>query len=382
MSDLKYYMSLSVTVGVMLVGLSYTICLASQWIYGWPDKPGYKKYIEALNPRRIYRLSFVTLDLLKYLRYARLYFQLKSWYNDERNLKYYEKGITFGRRGNKLDLYHPPNVDKLEDMPSPVVIFIYGGAWSSGERSTYCLLSRQMAEELKATVICPDYCTYPKGNVLGMVQDIADCLIWVHENGEKFNFDKDNIVLIGHSAGAHLCTLTTLFLVDTREELSIEPGKQQEVFLLIRGIIGLSGVYNTVEHYEHEQKRGIEYLSDMHRAMTGVENLPFYSPTHLLKKLSQDKVSRLPPFALLHGTNDIVVPAESTMRFSELLTSRSVKLSLNLLPRASHTDIPVDLMVSNRCLYHPIYGYIKEEFRKLLGTCTSLEKHSKICNTY
>ncbi|XP_026044494.1 probable isoprenylcysteine alpha-carbonyl methylesterase ICMEL1 isoform X2 [Astatotilapia calliptera] len=354
MSDLKYYMSLSVTVGVMLVGLSYTICLASQWIYGWPDKPGYKKYIEALNPRRIYRLSFVTLDLLKYLRYARLYFQLKSWYNDERNLKYYEKGITFGRRGNKLDLYHPPNVDKLEDMPSPVVIFIYGGAWSSGERSTYCLLSRQMAEELKATVICPDYCTYPK----------------------------DNIVLIGHSAGAHLCTLTTLFLVDTREELSIEPDKQQEVFLLIRGIIGLSGVYNTVEHYEHEQKRGIEYLSDMHRAMTGVENLPFYSPTHLLKKLSQDKVSRLPPFALLHGTNDIVVPAESTMRFSELLTSRSVKLSLNLLPRASHTDIPVDLMVSNRRLYHPIYGYINEEFRKLLGTCTSLEKHSKICNTY
>ncbi|XP_006810543.1 probable isoprenylcysteine alpha-carbonyl methylesterase ICME, partial [Neolamprologus brichardi] len=268
--------------------------------------PGYKKYIEALNPRRIYRLSFVTLDLLKYLRYARLYFQLTSWYNDERNLKYYEKGITFGRRGNKLDLYHPPNVDKLEDMPSPVVIFIYGGAWSSGERSIYCLLSRQMAEELKATVICPDYCTYPKGNVLGMVQDITDCLIWVHENGEKFNFDKVR-------------------------QLSI-----------------------------------IYYLS----ILWNMNNkLPI-------------SVQSLPPFALLHGTNDIVLPAESTMRFSELLTSRSVKLSLNLLPRASHTDIPVDLMVSNRRLYHPIYGYIKEEFRKLLGTCTSLEKHSRICNTY
>ncbi|XP_024660123.1 uncharacterized protein LOC101484211 isoform X3 [Maylandia zebra] len=338
MSDIKYYMSLSVTVGVMLVGLLYSICLACQWIYGWPDKPGYKKYIEALNPRRIYRLTLTTLDLLKYLQYWKVYFQLKSWYNDERNLKYYEKGITFGRRGNKLDLYHPPNVRKL---PSPAVVFVYGGAWGTGERSTYCLLGSRMAEELKATVICPDYCTYPK----------------------------DNIVLIGHSAGAHLCTLTTLFLVDTREELSIEPGKQQEVLLSIRGIIGLSGVYNIVDHYEHEQKRGVERVSPMHKAMNGVENLPYYSPTHLLKKLSQDKVNRLPPFALLHGTNDIMVPAESTIRFSELLTLRSVKMSLNVLHGVAHTETAVDLMVLNRRLYRPIYRYIKEEFRKFLGTC-------------
>lgn len=31
---------------------------------------------------------------------------------------------------------------------------------------------------------------YHQGNVLGMVQDIADCLVWAQENGEKFNFDK------------------------------------------------------------------------------------------------------------------------------------------------------------------------------------------------
>lgn len=51
-------------------------------------------------------------------------------------------------------------------MKSPVVVFIYGGAWSGGERSTYGLLGRQMAEEMKATVICPDYCTYPKVTAL------------------------------------------------------------------------------------------------------------------------------------------------------------------------------------------------------------------------
>ncbi|XP_029135165.2 uncharacterized protein si:dkey-193c22.1 isoform X1 [Labrus bergylta] len=368
MSGLKCNTSLPVAMGFMLVGLPYSISLAAQWLYGWPNKPGYKKYMEALKPRRIYCLTRAVLETLKYLQYGRLYFQWKSWYKNDKNREHYEKGITFGRRGNKLDLYHPPNVDRSKDVPSPLVVFIYGGAWGSGDRSIYCLLARQMAEELSATVICPDYFTYPKANVLGMVQDIADCLIWARESGAKFNFDKDNIVLIGHSAGAHLCALTTLFLIDAREELFIEVSIQRDIILAIRGVIGLSGVYNIMDHYEHEQKRAVEYVSTMHKAMNGVENFPYYSPTHILEKFSQDKLSRVPPFALLHGTSDIIVPVESSMKFSELLTSLSIKVSLFLLPKVDHTEIVTDLMASDRHFYHPIYSCIKQEYKRLLGT--------------
>ncbi|XP_034547928.1 probable isoprenylcysteine alpha-carbonyl methylesterase ICMEL2 [Notolabrus celidotus] len=369
MSGLKNHVSLPVAVGFMLVGLPYSISLAAQWLYGWPNKPGYKKYMEALKPRRIYCLTRAVLETLKYLQYGRLYFQWRSWYKNDKNRKHYEKGITFGRRSNKLDLYHPPNVGGSKEVPSPLVVFIYGGAWGSGDRSIYCLLARQMAEELDATVICPDYCTYPKANVLGMVQDIADCLVWAQENGAKFNFDKDNVVLIGHSAGAHLCALTILFLIDAREELFMEVSKQRDITLAVRGIIGLSGVYNIMDHYEHEQKRAVEYVSTMHKAMNGVENFPYYSPTYILKELSQDKLSRVPPFALLHGTIDIIVPVESSTKFSDLLTSLSIKVSLYLLPKVDHTEIVTDLMASDRRFYHPIYSCIKQEYRKLSGSC-------------
>ncbi|XP_049435430.1 uncharacterized protein si:dkey-193c22.1 isoform X2 [Epinephelus fuscoguttatus] len=369
MSGFRYHMSLPVSVGVLLVGLPYSISLAAQWLYGWPNKPGYKKYIEALKPRRIYCLTRAILETLKYLQYGRLYFQWKSWYKNAENRKHYEKGITFGRRSNKLDLYHSPDVGRSKDVPAPLVVFIYGGAWGSGDRSIYCLLARQMAEELSATVVCPDYFTYPKGNVLGMVQDIADCLVWAQESGHKFNFDKDNIVLIGHSAGAHLCALTTLFLIDAREELFIEASKQRDITLAIRGVIGLSGVYNIMDHYEHEQKRAVEYVSTMHKAMNGVENFPYYSPTHMLNKMSQDTLNKVPPFALLHGTDDIIVPVESSTKFYDLLTSLSIKVSLYLLPRVDHTEIVTDLMVPERRFYHPIYSCIKQEYRKLLGTC-------------
>lgn len=366
MSCLRSHVCLPVAAGVLLVGLPYSISLAAQWLYGWPNKPGYKKYTEALKPRRIYCLARAVLESLKYLQYGRLYFRWKSWYKDVENCKHYEKGISFGRRGNKLDLYYSPLV---ENAKAPLVVFIYGGAWGSGDRAIYCLLARQMAEELNATVICPDYSTYPKSNVLGMVQDIADCLIWIKESAQKYNFDVGNIILIGHSAGAHLCSLTTLFLIDTREELFIETSKQQDITPCIKGVIGLSGVYNILDHYEHEQMRGIEYVSTMHKAMNGVHNFPYYSPVHVLNTFSEDKVKRVPPFALLHGTDDIIVPAESSTKFSELLSSLSLSVSLYLLPRVDHTEMATDLMAPDRPLYPAIYSCIKQEYTKFLKRC-------------
>lgn len=45
-------------------------------------------------------------------------------------------------------------------------------------------------------------------------------------------------MLIGHSAGAHLCALTTLFLIDEKEELFLEANKQQSITQAIKGVIG------------------------------------------------------------------------------------------------------------------------------------------------
>lgn len=62
----------------------------------------------------------------------------------------------------KLDLYFPLNVSRLNDRPPPLAVFIHGGAWGSGERSIFCLLARHMSEELSPVVIYPDHCTYPQ----------------------------------------------------------------------------------------------------------------------------------------------------------------------------------------------------------------------------
>lgn len=54
---LKCYFSLPVVAGALFVGLPYSISLVAQWLYGWPNKPGYQKYIEALKPRWLHELT-------------------------------------------------------------------------------------------------------------------------------------------------------------------------------------------------------------------------------------------------------------------------------------------------------------------------------------
>jgi len=63
--------------------------------------------------------------------------------------------------------------------------------------------------------------------------DIATCIEWVHTNANRFQADKSRMILIGHSAGAHICALVTLN----------ERFLPQNIRNDIRGVIGLSGVY-------------------------------------------------------------------------------------------------------------------------------------------
>ncbi|KAG5841146.1 uncharacterized protein si:dkey-193c22.1 isoform X2 [Anguilla rostrata] len=367
--SLKEHVSLPVATGVLLFGIPYSISLLVQWMYGWPNKPSYEKYIEAIRPRRIYRLTRAVLGMLKCVQYGKLYFQWRLWYKNADNHKHFKKGISFGRRSNKLDLYYCPNMDQSRAEPTPVVVFVYGGAWGSGDRGMYCLLASQMAKELNAMVVCPDYSTYPKGNVLDMVQDIADSLLWVKENGDMFNIDNVSLALIGHSAGAHLCALTTLFLVNGAKELGIEATKQREITALIKGVAGLSGVYNILDHYRHEKTRGVEYVSPMHKAMGGIENFDYYSPTSTLKTLTDDQLKTVPPFCLIHGTGDGTVPVVSSLKFSDALADLSVKVSLYLLPQVGHTEMVTDLMAPDSNCYHTVYGCIKQVFNKYTGNC-------------
>jgi acetyl esterase/lipase len=102
----------------------------------------------------------------------------------------------------QLDMYIPENLQK----PAPLLVFIHGGGWRSGNRSDYLVYLIDFARRgyITATVsyrLLADSC-YP-----ACAEDISDAITWFVDNGQYYGYDPGRIALIGGSAGAHLALL-------------------------------------------------------------------------------------------------------------------------------------------------------------------------------
>ena len=131
----------------------------------------------------------------------------------------------------KLDVYTPRNATAgLAGMP--VVVFFYGGSWSSGNRSGYGFVGRALAAQ-GFVVIIPDYRLVPEVTYPGFVEDGAAAVRWAQAHAADYGGDPARIVLAGHSAGAYIAAMLA---IDDRW-LGADRSR-------IKGLVGLAGPYD------------------------------------------------------------------------------------------------------------------------------------------
>ena len=104
----------------------------------------------------------------------------------------------------KLDIYTPTKKQKSTD----IIIFIYGGSWKSGEKSNYRFIAQPFTKAGFVTIV-PNYRLYPEVRFPEFNKDVAKAVAWVHQNFSRSK-DSKNIILVGHSAGAHIAALISL----------------------------------------------------------------------------------------------------------------------------------------------------------------------------
>ncbi len=132
----------------------------------------------------------------------------------------------------------------------PVLIFVHGGNWNSGNKDLYNFFGNNFARKDVVTVI-PGYTLSPEANYETMTQQIAQAILWVHSNISKYNGDPAKIFITGHSAGAHLVTLA---VVDNSYGVDAET---------IRGIIFNDAAGLDMHHYleQNNPTTSNDYLS-------------------------------------------------------------------------------------------------------------------------
>ncbi len=116
------------------------------------------------------------------------------------------RNIAYGRGDRqRLDIYEPSD----DDGTGPIVIFLYGGSWSGGERGIYGFVGAALASN-GITAIIPDYRLYPEVQFPAFFEDAALAYAWTWRNFLAGKTRKRPIILAGHSAGGHMAALLAL----------------------------------------------------------------------------------------------------------------------------------------------------------------------------
>ncbi|ETK86310.1 hypothetical protein F441_09198 [Phytophthora nicotianae CJ01A1] len=328
------------------------------------------------------------------------------------------KNIIYGlNRRNLLDVYTVPQVKKKEgdDVASPptksrsssvastgsasftearypVVVFVSGGAWIIGYKAWGALMGRVLAS-LGVVVVMPDYRNFPQGVVPDMVEDVTRAMQWVFDNIHLFGGDRENVHLIGQSAGAHLAMCTLLEQVEKKRSASVNsaaspsssvggmgntsdcesieslsPLAQPITWNLrqIRSYIGISGPYNMEASIATFHRHGFD-RAVVERIMA--HRLAYYSPSLRLLALSElpsrtrhALLQDFPPCFLFHGTADKTVSYRSSEQLTAALQSCSIPVSTRFFEGKTHTDpIIEDPIVGDDFLLDDVMAALKAQ---------------------
>ncbi|HWU62200.1 MAG TPA: alpha/beta hydrolase fold domain-containing protein [Ensifer sp.] len=104
----------------------------------------------------------------------------------------------------KLDVYVPAAASK-----APVIVMMHGGAWALGSKSAQSVVDAKAAHWLPRGYVFVSVETrlLPAANPLEQAHDLAAALAYVRKHAAEWGGDGGRIVLMGHSAGAHLAAL-------------------------------------------------------------------------------------------------------------------------------------------------------------------------------
>jgi len=191
-----------------------------------------------------------------------------------------------------LHIFNPKGNQKTDKVP--VVVFFFGGGWTSGTPKQFYEQCRYFAEK-GIVAISAEYRVYNKHNTtpFDAVSDAKSAIRWVRKNAKELGINPNKIVASGGSAGGHVAACTAI--IEGYEEAD----EDSSISSKPNAMILYNPVLDTTEKGYGMAKVGEERKTDI-------------SPNHHIK-------TGIVPTLLFHGKADKTVPFENAERFNVLM---------------------------------------------------------------
>lgn len=216
----------------------------------------------------------------------------------------------------RLQVFLPtdPNLDPaLTGRALPLVVFIHGGGWVSGDPHDYRFIARMLAPAGHAVALV-GYRLDNAGRYPAMLEDGAAALRWIADHAAGLGGDSARIVLMGHSAGAYnavMLGLETRWLVN-----SGLPARA------ICGVVGLAGPYDFLPLDDHSTIATFGHAEDL-------------AQTQPVSHVRGDA----PPLLLIHGAEDQRVRPRHSLSLARAMASCGGRSETHVIAGIGHEGL-------------------------------------------
>lgn len=255
-------------------------------------------------------------------------FKLPAGIKMEKDIAY----IEGGDEAQKLDIYLP---EAPSDKPLPLVVHIHGGGWIGGNKFPCPVTMMVLQGYVVASV---EYRFSQKAKFPAQIQDCQAAIRWLRAHAKQYNIDTERVGAVGGSAGGHLSALVG---TSGGKKAFAPIGGNEEQSDKVQCVCDIFGPTNfsTVVQQAAEDKNAKNIFafntpSDPYSSLIGTPlddkaKADVVSPVHYV---SEDS----PPFLILHGTHDTLVPYAQSVELEAALKAQGVAVWLQKLPGAGH----------------------------------------------
>lgn len=255
-------------------------------------------------------------------------FQLPAGIKMEKDIAY----IEGGDEAQKLDIYLP---EAPSEKPLPLIVHIHGGGWRAGSKFPCPVMGMVLKGYAVASV---EYRFSQKAVFPAQIQDCQAAIRWLRAHAKQYHFDTEHLGAIGGSAGGHLSAL-----VGTSGGKKAFPaiGGHEDQSDRVQAVCDIFGPadFTTVMQQAAEDKNvknifAFNTPSDPYSGLIGAKlddkaKADAVSPVHYVS-------TDAPPFLILHGTHDTLVPYAQSVQLEAALKTQGVPVWLQTLPGAGH----------------------------------------------
>ncbi|HLV08800.1 MAG TPA: alpha/beta hydrolase [Halanaerobiales bacterium] len=231
-------------------------------------------------------------------------------------------------RDLKLSIIRP---SKDLDRLLPVIVWVCGGAWLSMDWNVHLAEFVTLAKQ-GYVIASVEYRTSNQACFPAQLEDVKAAIRYLRANSQKYQIDPERIGVMGESAGGHLAAL----IGTTGENREFDRGENLEQSSAVQAVCDWYGVVDlwelTIPGNGGNISNQAATIAYQLLGEGALENREISAKANPLSYISK----KTPPFLILHGNQDQVVPLKQSEKLYKALQKQNITTEFYIIEGADH----------------------------------------------